>query len=176
MNGQEIKSLIKKAKHGDSRSFGLLYGEYAKELYRFALYTLKSTCDAEDAVQSAALIAYRKLKDLKKDESFKSWFFKILYNECRKILSQKNKLYEISYDDVSVFQEEAPDISEKSDLISLLDTLSEENKAIVILSVFEGYTSKEIAEILGMKPGTVRSTLSRTLNKLRNQLEGAKNV
>lgn len=176
MDGQEIKSLIKKAKHGDSKAFGMLYGEYAKELYRFALYTLKSACDAEDAVQSAALIAYRKLKDLKKDESFKSWFFKILYNECRKILSQKSKLYEISYDDVSVFQKEAPDISEKSDLLSLLDALSEENKAIVILSVFEGYTSKEIAEISGIKPGTVRSTLSRTLNKLRNQLEGAKNV
>lgn len=175
MDGQKMKSLIKKAKHGDSEAFGILYGEYMKELYRFALYSLKNEDDAEDAVQNAAIIAYKKICDLKNDGSFKSWFFKILYNECKKILLSKNKKYEFPYEDMSVIEAELPDFSGGADLLSLLDALSETDKAIVILSVFDNYTSEEIAEILSMKPTTVRSRLSRLLHALRKQLEGVKN-
>ncbi len=175
MDGQTVKNLIKQAKHGDAHAFGELYSLYATELYRFALYILKNTFDAEDAVQNAAVNAYRKMKDLKKEESFKSWFFKILYNECRKIILSKPRLYEVPQDEMSVYDKEIPPDSEKSDLLSLLDTLPQEQKAIVILSVFEGYTSEEIGKILGMKAGTVRSSLSRLLTKLRKQIEGAYN-
>lgn len=173
MDGQTIKNLIKQAKNGDAGAFGELYSVYATELYRFALYTLKNTFDAEDAVQNAAVNAYRKIKDLKKEDSFKSWFFKILYNECRKITLGKPRLYEVPHDEMSVFEKVSPPDSEKSDLLGLLDTLSDEQKAIVILSVFDGYTSEEIGKILGMKAGTVRSSLSRLLTKLRKQIEGA---
>lgn len=172
MDGHTLKNLIKKAKNGDCNAFGELYGEYMNELYRFALYTLKSPFDAEDAVQSAALTAYRKLGDLRNDGSFKSWFFKILYNECLKIISSGSRKYEYSFDDISVIEDEIPDFTGRTDLLSLIDLLSETDKAIVILSVFEGYTSKEIADIIGSKPGTVRSRLSRLLSALRKQIEG----
>lgn len=175
MDGHDIQHLIKHAKKGNAYAFGELYSVYAQDLYRFALYTLKDTYDAEDAVQNAAVNAYRKIRDLKKDESFRSWFFKILYNECRKLLTSKPRLYEVSQEDMSVYDKEVPSDSERSDLLSLLDTLPHEQKAIVVLSVFDGYTSEEIGEILGMKASTVRSTLSRLLSKLRKQLEGADN-
>lgn len=172
MDGHTLKNLIKKAKAGDRNAFGELYGEYMKELYRFALYTLKNPHDAEDAVQSAALTAYKKIGTLRNDGSFKSWFFKILYNECMKTVCSVNKKNEYSYEDISVIEDELPDFTGKSDLLSLIDTLSETDKVIVILSVFEGNTSKEIADIIGSKPGTVRSRLSRLLSALRKQIEG----
>lgn len=174
MDGQ-TNELIRQAKRGDAHAFGELYGLYAGELYRFALYNLKNTFDAQDAVQNAAVNAFRKIKDLKKEESFRSWFFKILYNECRKIVSSKSRLYEVSRDEMSVFNEAVPSHSEKVDLMSLLDPLSPEQRSIIILSVFYGLTSEEIGKILGMKAGTVRSSLSRLLLKLRKQIEGADN-
>lgn len=172
MDRHKLKNLIKKAKGGDCTAFGELYGEYATELYRFALYTLKNEADAQDAVQSAALTAFRKIKDLRNDMSFKSWFFKILYNECRKTAGALSRKNELLYEDMSVIDGELPDFTGSKDLLSLIELLSEKDKAIIILSVFEDYTSKEIAEILGMNAGTVRSRLSRLLTALRKQIEG----
>lgn len=175
MNGQNVNDLVKKAKKGDSRSFGELYGYYAAELYRFALYTLKNPHDAEDAVQNACIAAFRKIGDLRKDSSFKTWFFSILYNECIKIAGSRSRHAEIACDDMSVFDETIPDMTGSCDLLELLDILSDEQKAMIILSVFDGLNSNEIAEILGKNPSTVRSSLSRLLMKLRKQIEGADN-
>ncbi len=175
MDGQEMKNLIKSAKKGSPEAFGALYMLYSKELYRFALYTLKNTFDAEDAVQNAALSAFRKIGDLKKEESFKSWFFKILYNECMKIAGHKSRAFEVPSDTYAVFPGEADTFSE-TDVMSLLDKLTPKEKAIVTLSVFEEYNSNEIASILEMNPSTVRSSLSRLLKRLRLQLEGENDV
>ncbi len=175
MDGQEMKKLIKSAKKGSSQAFGELYSLWAKELYRFALYTLKDTFDAEDAVQNAALSAFRKIGDLKKDESFKSWFFKILYNECMKIAGHKSRAFEVPTETCAVFSDETHIIDETG-VMELLDNLAPKEKSIIILSVFEGYNSNEIASILEMNPSTVRSSLSRLLKKLKTQLEGENDV
>lgn len=173
MDTNETKKLIQKAKNGDAHSFGIIYSLYARELYRFAKYTLKSSEDAEDAVQNACIRAFEGLGSLRNEDSFKTWFFKILYNECRKITVSKARLKEFPCEDVSVYDSHSPDVSSGVDMLSLLDGLSEKEKSVIVLSVFEGCTSKEIADILGLKPGTVRSSLSRLLASLRKQIEGA---
>ena len=175
MDGQKTKNLIKQAKNGNADAFGELYSLYARELYRFALYNLKNTFDAEDAVQNAAIIAFTKIGTLKKDESFKSWFFKILYNECLKIVTAKSRSQEVPSEDIVLSSSEEMYFSDETGVLALLDKLSEEEKSIIILSVFNEYNSKEIASILSMNPSTVRSTLSRLLKKLRQQLEGEEN-
>ncbi len=175
MDGQKMKNLIKQAKKGSAEAFGELYSFYAKDLYRFALYNLKNTFDAEDAVQNTAVAAFTKIGNLKKDESFKSWFFKILYNECLKIVTSKSRLREIPSDSVVLLREEEAVLPDESGVMALLENLSEEEKSIIILSVLHEYSSKEIAEILSMNPSTVRSSLSRLLKKLREQLEGDEN-
>ena len=175
MDGQKITSLIKQAKKGSADAFGEIYSLYAKDLYRFALYNLKNTFDAEDAVQNAAIIAFTKIGSLKKDESFKSWFFKILYNECLKISTAKSRVSEVPSENVAFFGDEQVTLPDETGVLALLDKLSEEEKSIIILSVFNEYNSKEIASILSMNPSTVRSSLSRLLKKLRLQLEGEEN-
>ena len=171
MDGQKMKNLIKSAKKGSAEAFGELYSLYAKELYRFALYTLHDTFDAEDAVQNAALSAFRKIGDLKKEESFKSWFFKILYNECMKIAGHKSRAFEVPLEEPAVFSDEAY-IPDESGVLALFEALPPKEKSLISLSVFEEYTSAEIAEILGMTPSNVRSSLSRLFKKLRIQSEG----
>ncbi len=175
MDGQKMKNLIKSAKKGNADAFGELYSFYAKDLYRFALYNLKNTFDAEDAVQNAAVAAFTKIGNLKKDESFRSWFFKILYNECLKIVTSKSRVREIPSESVALLRDEQVQLPDESGVMALLEKLSEQEKSIVLLSVLYEYTSKEIAEILSMNPSTVRSSLSRLLKKLREQLEGDEN-
>lgn len=175
MDKKELNILIKSAKHGDAHAFGLIYSELKTGLYRFALYTLKNPDDAEDAVQAASIIAFRKIGTLRKEESLKPWYFRILHNECMKILTDKSRIYELPSEDLSFFEEEAPDKEKKIDISALLSQFSEKDRSIIILSVLEDYSSKEIAGILGMKPATVRSRLSRLLSRLRIQLEGEEN-
>ena len=171
MDGQKMKNLIKSAKKGNTEAFGELYSFYVKELYRFALYTLHDTFDAQDAVQNAALMAFRKIGDLKKEESFKSWFFKILYNECMKIAGHKSRTLEVLSEVPAVFSEENYTFDETG-IMALFEALPPKEKSLITLSVFEEYNSSEIAEILGMTPSAVRSSLSRLYKKLRIQSEG----
>lgn len=85
---QQIK-LVKQAKRGDTHAFAELYRGVYQELFRFALYTLKNSHDAEDAVSDTVADAWAQISSLKKEESFKAWIFKILSNKCRRCL----KLY-----------------------------------------------------------------------------------
>ena len=78
------RQLIKKAKLGDTKAFSQLYAEIYKDLYRFALYMTKHTQDAEDAVSEAVISAYENISGLKEENSFKSWMFTILNNECKR--------------------------------------------------------------------------------------------
>lgn len=172
MDKKAFSTLINSAKHGDAHAFGLLYSDLRTGLYRFALYTLKNPDDAEDAVQTASVTAFRKIGTLRNDASFKAWYFRILYNTCMNILTEKSRIYELPTEDLSFYEREIPEAVKEIDIPSLLSRFSQQDRSIIILSVLEDYSSKEIADILGMKPATVRSRLSRLLSRLRKQLEG----
>ena len=172
MNELLMKDLIKEAKKGDADAFGRLYASLSHELYRFALYYLHREADAEDAVQDAALSAYKNIRYLKKPESFRSWFFKILSNECKKYLLKRSSRPEDLTDDFPTLAEPTGnDHVLRFELAELLDALQDDDRQIVLLSVLEGYSSKEIAQITGIKANTVRSRLSRSLHKIRAELE-----
>ena len=64
--------LIRKSRGGDVKAFSELYARIHKDLYKFALYTLKHPQDAEDAVSEAVISAYENLGMLRKEESFRS--------------------------------------------------------------------------------------------------------
>ena len=173
MNESVMKDLIKDAKKGDAAAFGRLYAELSHELYRFALYYLHREQDAEDAVQDAAMAAFRNIRSLQKPESFRSWFFKILSNECKKYLIRRATHPEDPTDEFPTLADvsSGQDHALRFELADLLNALPDEDRQIVLLSVLEGYSSKEIAGITGIKANTVRSRLSRSLHKIRAELE-----
>ena len=79
------EELVRKAKNGDTKAFSLLYAGVCKEMYKFALYMMKHTEDAEDAVSETVISAFENIAKLKNESSFKSWIFTILGNQCRKM-------------------------------------------------------------------------------------------
>ena len=75
--------LVRRAKRGDVDAFAELYAGIYKDMYRFALYTLRNTSDAEDAVSDAVTDAFASIRKLRSEEAFKSWIFRILSNKCK---------------------------------------------------------------------------------------------
>ena len=107
----ELK-LIHKAKRGDIKAFSELYAQLYQELYKFALYTMKHSQDAEDVVSETVIAAYENIKKLKKEESFRSWIFTILMNQCKKHFKQNSETEELK-DEITaeeVSQEENYDL------------------------------------------------------------------
>ncbi|MEE1154649.1 MAG: RNA polymerase sigma factor [Acutalibacteraceae bacterium] len=164
----DFSALVKAAKKGDRHSFALLYSNIYKELYRYALFTLRSQQDAEDCVSEAVIDAYRTIGNLKNEESFKAWFFKILSAKCKRKMKEyyKNPQKEIDFS-----LEYFDDLDTGIDLKNAFLTLSDEDRMIISLTIFGGYSSKEISKIIKMNSSTVRSRYSRALDKLRSILQ-----
>lgn len=163
----QFKTLVKSAKKGDRHSFAVLYSNIYKELYRYALFTLRSKQDAEDCVSEAVIDAFKSIKNLKDEDSFKVWFFKILSVKCKRKIKEyykrptqlQEEIYELDFLDTNL------------DLKNAFFTLGAEDRMIISLSLFGGYNSNEIAKILNMNSNTVRSRYHRALNKLAAMLD-----
>ena len=171
MSSENVSNLVKKAKNGSAEAFGELYGLYAEDLFRFAYYSVGSVSVAEDCVSEAVCLAFESIPRLKKDASFKSWMFKILHNCCKnaqKIKYLRKDELELSNAENLPFSDK--DYTENISLMNALKKLSGEERDIVILYYAQGYNSKEIGEILGLKDSTVRSKIERATEKLREML------
>lgn len=161
---------VKKAKRGDAAAFASLYQQVYADLYRFALYTLKNKTDAEDAVSETVVDAFASIGRLKKAESFKGWIFRILYNKCKdKLREYTKKNVELPEDYREMAAEEK--VEESAVMRTLFFELREEERMIISMHLFAGYTSKEIAKLLGLNENTVRSKESRALKKLARLAE-----
>lgn len=93
--------LIRRARRGDIKAFSTLYAGIYKDLYRFALCTTRHVQDAEDAVSETVAAAYENIGKLRKEDSFRSWMFTILNNQCRKILRAGTGLYPLMKEMIS---------------------------------------------------------------------------
>lgn len=167
---EEKKKLVNQAKKGDAHAFAKLYEEIYPDLYRFAFCMVKQPWKAEDVVSDAVLKAFEKIHTLKKPESFRSWIFQITANECR--LQYRREKRVVYLPEVTETQEAVNATPENSVLIKeLLMQLEERERMIVGLSIFGGYSGKELARYFHKKEGTIRSIKSRALGKLKQAWE-----
>ncbi len=161
---------IAEAKKGDRIAFGKLYESVAKDLYKLALYILGNKEDAEDAVSETFIEAFKGIKNLRNDSSFKPWIMRILSIRCKRKIGSyiKNK----STVDISeCLNISAKDNSEEKVILwEAIGNLTFEEREIILLSVIYNYTIKEIAEIKDLPQGTVSSKIHRTMKKLQKML------
>ena len=144
-----------------------LYEPVYKDMYRLAYYYLGNAQDAEDVVGETVLKAYEKFASLRKKEAFKSWIFTILVNQCMTFLRKKTIKGTSELIEEPSFESNMEDKAVAEELLSVL---SEEERQIVVLSVFGGYKGEEIARILHIKHGTVRTKYRRALKKMERYL------
>ena len=167
----DITILIRQAKAGDAEAFGTLYESMARDLYRFALYSLGSEALAQDAVQEAVLAAFRNIASLRSDDAFRFWLFRILRNACRRSLRQGyGAAVPLEEQYIDAAAQDLP-LSRALELRLAIACLPDGLREIVIMHVLEGYDSREIGRMLGCPPGTVRSRLSRAMANLKKELD-----
>jgi RNA polymerase sigma-70 factor (ECF subfamily) len=168
----DIKHLTEQAMAGDVEAFGRLYETHARDMYRYALYALGSESLAQDAVQQAALAAWRGVRALRDPERFRPWLLRILCNACKRQL--RGKYADAQCESLEERFGDLPgkdaDLCRALELRQALAALPGGEREIVLLSVLGGYESAEIGQALGLPPGTVRSKLSRALAKLRKEI------
>ena len=158
--------------------FAELYGTIYTELYRYALYALGNEEDAKDAVSDAVLDGFRQRESLRDKGAFKQWMFAILANKCRRKKKEyverranEQTMQTDSEDETwDIADEHAPDISENLWIRQMFAKLGTEEQEILSLRLFAGYTSREIGQLLGQPPGTIRSKEHRALEKLRKEM------
>ena len=164
----QTSELVRQAKAGDAHAFATLYSFIYKDLYRFSLCILRNPQDAEDAVSETVLDAFSSIGTLQKPESFKSWMFAILSAKCkRKIRQYKNADCELTENLTS----DTHSLSEQTAIRLAFQSLSPQDRLILSLHLFGGYSSQEIGEQLEMNASTIRSRQSRALQKLKSLLD-----
>lgn len=168
-----VNKLVKESQDGNKQAFNELIKYYEQDLYKIARSRLDIEDDIYDAVQETILAVYRSLNDITKVSSFKTWIIRILINKCNDIYRKRANFPNFSYDYYDCDKYVSTNIQDESTLEfdSLLKSLPNEERYIVLLYYVEGYKTKEIAEILNIKHNTVRSKLSRAKLKLKEILE-----
>lgn len=155
---------VRLARNGDTAAFSRLYSTIYKDLYRIALYSLRNSHDACDAVSDTVLDAFCSIGKLKDEKAFRLWIMRILSAKI------KRKQREYFADTVELTEDVEPAVEfncEISELKHAMNSLDPQSRLILSMSVLEGYTSGEISEICGIKANTVRTLLARTKKKLR---------
>ncbi len=185
MTEQELVAL---AKQGDQNAFAQLVQDNQNKIYSLALRMTGNPEDGADLAQEAFLKAWRSLPSFQEESSFSTWLYRLTSNLCidflRKEKRRKAAVTTISLDDD---EEESPPIEvpdhrftpetevERRELRAAmsraLKVMSEEHRQILILREVEGRSYTEIAELLNLEEGTVKSRIARARISLRNILQ-----
>jgi RNA polymerase sigma-70 factor (ECF subfamily) len=139
-----------------------------KTAFGVAYLILKNTYDCEDAMSAAILKAYAHRDKLQKRSSFRAWFLRILRNEAYTVLRERRKVFET--DEIPETPRPFPDAEESLDLRAALMKLREDQRNVLFLKQ-EGYSMEEIAAVMNVPVGTVKSRISRAKDTLRKILE-----
>ena len=144
--------------------------ELQTDMYRFAYSVLKSSDQCEDAVHNAILKAHDNLHQLKNEEAFRAWMFRIIRNECLAIVKKQSRF--VPLNDELVMQEKAS-LEDRIDVGHAVLQLSRKYREVIVLYYYYAYSLDEIAEILRISQGTVKSRLARARKALRRIMESS---
>lgn len=165
-----IEQIVQEIQQGDIEQFRTVIQQFQRQIYVYCKCLLNDKDQAEDAVQEIFIKSYQDMNSYSPTVSFQAWLYKIAYNHCLNLNKKKardRKLFNIFkelYRPSLQHQIDSP-----SDLQYLLNPLSMEEKHILLLRAVEQYSYDEIAEVMDLKPATIRKKYERLRKKLKNE-------
>jgi RNA polymerase sigma-70 factor (ECF subfamily) len=176
MNGQAmgsptVASTVALAGAGDEAAFAQLVATYHADMARVAFVACGDRELAEDAVQSAWLVAWRKLRSLRDPDRVRPWLLSVTANEARQLLRRRHgPVVEIDFEAAGDPRGDPSTGIERVDLRRALGHLSPEDRALLAMRYVVDLSSDELATAVGTSPSTARTRLSRVIDRLRKEL------
>ena len=167
--------LIRRSQAGDNKAFTELFHQYKNLVYKTAYLMLGNAADAEDVLQEVFVQVYRSLSTFQPAKgAFTTWLHRITVNHCLN-RRRKHRLPILALDEapptsLAIRSPEAR-LAEDDAIQQALGRLSEKQRAVVILRYYWDLSYAEIAQILDIPVGTVKSRLNLALRSLRQELE-----
>jgi RNA polymerase sigma-70 factor (ECF subfamily) len=182
-------ALVGRVLDGDVAAFNRLMARWERPVYNFVYRVVGHDEDAKDLVQETVIRVYNGLSRLQDPNKFPAWLFRIAHNVCLdqlrsgknrpllstdslpeggldRLLAERDELRrDRNHPEDVVYRREIAEI-----LARALQSLSEEQRTAVVMREYNGYSSREIAEILGIPVGTVRSRIFHGLRNLARVL------
>jgi len=159
---------------GRSEAFGMLVERYERAVYNLCLRTLRDAEEAKDASQEAFLKAFRGLKTFRRGAKFSTWIFSIAYHACCDRLSRRKRYSDAELPELADPNPGPALVAERRDEASALraaiDALPEKYRTVITLYHLQGHQYEEIARVLDLPIGTVKTHLFRAKEQLRREL------
>lgn len=147
---------------------GKLILESEDTMYRVAKTLLRNDADCADAIQESIVKAFSNLHTLRSDSHAKTWLIRILMNECYAVMRREKKL--VSLEDYPQ-EDRGKEEENYTDLYAAVNGLPEALRLPVVLYYVEGYSIKEVAQLLEITESAVKNRLIRARKRMRAELE-----
>jgi RNA polymerase sigma-70 factor (ECF subfamily) len=172
--------LVARATRGDVDAYEQLVRRHAEIAFRTAYLITRSAADAEEAAQDGFLKAHRALRRFRPGAPFRPWLLRIVANEARnhRRAAGRRAALELRAGEERLREDAAPSpeasllaATERAALLAALECLPERDRLVIACRHLLGLSEAETAGALGCRPGTVKSRLSRALERLRERVD-----
>lgn len=182
MEGTDAE-LVARVLAGEVDAFGLLVRRYQDSYVRFATRILGSPDDADDALQSAFVRSFRKLKECRDPARFGAWLYQIVLNECRTLAFRRDRRERRMVrdeHDLEVVSAEletpAPRPTELEEIQKALNQIEHDQREAFILKYVEQLSYDEMSELTGVGVSALKMRVKRACDRLRQLLDPSRSI
>jgi RNA polymerase sigma-70 factor (ECF subfamily) len=167
------RDLVERARNGDHDAFTVLAKASTDRLFSVARLILRDHARAEDATQEALVAAWHDLPALRDPDRFEAWLHRLLVRACYREAGRDRRRQEVEVNELTLDGAE-PDrsllLADRDALERGFQRLDPDQRAVLVLHHYVGYPLAEIADVLGIPTGTVKSRLFRATQAMRAAL------
>ena len=157
------------SENGTNR-FETAYTNYADAMYRIALSHMTRREDAEDVVHDVFIKYMQASPSFADDDHERAWLIRVTVNRCRDLLRRRTIRRYVGFDEIEEIPAEE-ETYEGQGVVSMISTLPEKYRSVMVLHYLEGYSVEECANILGLSASGIKMRLSRGREMLKKTIE-----
>jgi RNA polymerase sigma-70 factor (ECF subfamily) len=174
----EEDAWVSRAREGDQAAFEAIFQRYERQIYSFTYRMMGDADDAYDLTQDCFIKAYRNLEKTNGDLNVSAWLHRIASNACLDVLRRRKRIRWLPWDNekhenlLPSHTTDDPELTAvateiRQDVQIILDKMTPRNRLALLLREFEGLSTEEIGEVMGLSRSAVKSVLFRAREEFR---------